>query len=255
MLLEKPFQPARVYLLIRNTILLNRSSILFIAAALAGVCILFSFFDTYGNLNLQFHRNLYLFILFPGGLLLTGKTFKELHDPVKGYSWLLLPASILEKTLSRILLTTVIYIIGSMIFYLLLSIFSEGLNRIILHRSHPLFNPFDPVILYCALTYISIQSPFLIGAVYFKKHVLSKTILSLSCAFLIFGVCILIAIWIIFGQQGSGLDLQNIFHSRENNFLSTFGPIFMNVAKILFWLVIPIISWIICFFRHKETEL
>ena len=255
MQVERSFQPQRVYLLIRNTIILKRSSILVIMAALAGVLLLLSFFDAYGSLSRQFHRNVYLFVFFPGGLLLTSRTFKALHDPVKGYAWLLLPASNLEKTLSRILLTTLIYIVGSLIAYLLFSLVSEGLNRVVLGRRHFFFNPFDPVILYCALTYISIQAPFLAGAVYFQKHALSKTILFLSGSFIILGICILSAIWVILGDQVSGLEVRNIFYSRASNDLTPFGLAAMNAAKVFFWLVVPAVAWTICFFRHKETEL
>jgi len=255
MQVEKSFQPERVYRLIRNTMILNRSSILVVTAALAGVFSLFSFFDAYGNLSSHFHRNAYLFVFFPGGLLLTSRIFKELHDPVKGYAWLLLPASNMEKVLSRILLTTIIYIVGSLIAYLLFSLVSEGLNLVVLGRRHFLFNPFDPVILYCTLTYISIQAPFLIGAVYFQKHVLSKTILSLSGSFFILGICILTATWLILGDQVSGPEVRNIFYSQENNDFTAFGLAVMNGAKVFFWFVVPAVAWTICFFRHKETEL
>lgn len=252
---DKSFQLKRVYLLIRNAVILNRSSILVFTAALAGVLGLISFFDAYGNLNPLFHRKAYLVVFFPVGLLLTSRTFNALHDPVKGYSWLLLPASNLEKTLSRILLTTLIYIVGSLLTYLLFSLVSEGLNMVVLGRRHPMFTPFDPVILYCALTYTSLQAPFLVGAIYFQKHALSKTILVLSGAFLILGICILTAAWFILGNQVSGLAVRNIFYSWENNGFTPFGLAVVNAGKVVFWFVVPAFSWTICLFRHKETEL
>jgi len=252
---EKSFQAQRVYLLIRNTLILKRSSILVVLAALAGVLSLLSFFDAYGNLSRQFHRNVYLIVFFPGGLLLTSRTFKALHDSVEGYAWLLLPASNLEKTLSRILLTTLIYSVGSLMAYLLFSLVSEGLNLAFLGRRHLFFNPIDSVILYCALTYITIQAPFLVGAVYFQKHALSKTILALSGSFLILGICILSAIWIIFGDQASGLEVRNLFYNWETSDLTPFGQSVMNIGKVFFWVVVPAVAWTICFFRHKETEL
>ncbi len=252
---EKCIHPKIVYLLIRNTIVLKQSSILVIIAALGGILVLVSFLDAYGDLGAHFHRNLYLFIFFAAGLFLTGRTFTELHDPVKGYAWLLLPASNLDKTASRILLASVIYWVGSLLFYMLFALVSEGLNTVFLDRRHLLLNPFDPVLLYGALTFISIQAPFLIGAVYFKKHAMSKSILVMLGASLCLGLCVAAATWLILEGQVSSMDVRNLFYSWENEDLTPFGQAVMTVVKVFFWLVVPAVSWTICFFRHKETEL
>ncbi len=247
--------PARVYFLIRNSIVLNSSSILFITAAMAGILFLLSLLDTYGNCSPMFHRNAYLVIFFSGGILLATRAFRDLHDPVKGYSWLLLPASSLEKTLSQILLTTLVYGFGSLVIYLLFSLFSEGINMLVLRRCHFIFNPFDPVILKSMVIYMAVQAPFLTGAVYFKKHALSKTILFLTCSVLIIGVGILIAIRLIFGEGFFWWNVQEIFYSNEVDDFTTVGSGVINTAKILFWFAVPFVSWIICYFRYKETEL
>jgi hypothetical protein len=247
--------PARVYSLIRNAIVLNRSSILFITAALASILSLLSLFDTYGNCSPMFHRNAYLVIFFPGGILLTTRAFRDLHDPVKGFSWLLLPASSLEKILSRILLTTLVYSFGSLVIYLLFSLFSEGINMLVLRRCHLIFDPFDPVIFKSIGIYLVVQAPFLTGAVYFKKHALSKTILFLIFSILIIGVGLLIAMRIIFGEGFSWWNVQEIFYSNEVDDFTAVGSGVINTAKALFWFAVPSVSWIICYFRYKETEL
>lgn len=247
--------PARVYFLIRNAIVLNKSSILFSTAALAGILSLLSLFDTYGSCSPMFHRNAYLVIFFPVGILLTTRAFRDLHDPVKGYSWLLMPASSLEKTLSRILLTTLVYSFGSLVIYLLFSLFSEGINMLVLRRCHFMLNPFDPVILKSIGVYMAVQAPFLTGAVYFKKHSLSKTILFLTFSVLIIGLGILIAIRLIFGEGFFWWDIQNLFYSDEHDDFTAVGSGIINTAKFLFWFAVPSISWTICYFRYRETEL
>lgn len=253
---EISFHPLRIYLLIRNTLFLNRSSILVISAALAAVLILLSFFDAYGNDSRQFHRNLYLVLFFPGGILLTSRLFKGLHDPIKGYSWLLLPSSVLEKTVSVILLSTGVYAAGSVLYYLLVSLISEGINMLFFNRCHPWFNPFDPVVFKGILTYITIQAPFLTGAAYFKKRALSKTILSLFCFLFILVSGVLIAAWIILGEQLPGLDFQAVFYRYVNHHITAMGLLWViTAAKAMFWIVLPMISWTICYFRLRETEL
>ncbi len=251
---ETSFYPLRVYLLIRNTIVLNRATILIISAALTALLFLVSLFDASDNCSLNFHRNLYLAIFFPGGIFLTSRIFKGLHDPVKGISWLLLPASVLEKTLSQILLSTLIYITISMMSYMVFSMISEGLNRVVFNRCHSIFNPFDPVIVKSMLTYITIQSPFLVGAIYFQKHSLSKTILSLFGFLLMIGLGIGIAVRLIFGEQLSGFDFQVLFYSSEHNDFTSFSLGLIFAAKVFFWFVVPTVSWAICYFRIKETE-
>ena len=123
---EHFFRPKRVFLLIRNVLVLNRSSIALITAAVASILLLVSLLDALGECRPELHQELYLLVLFSGGILLTSRSFKELHDPVKSLPWLLLPASLLEKTLARILLTTAVLIGGSMLFYF---VFSQGSIR------------------------------------------------------------------------------------------------------------------------------
>jgi hypothetical protein len=228
---------------------------MFITAALGSILFLLSLFDAYGNCSPMFHRNAYLVIFFPGGIFLTTRAFRELHDPVKGYSWLLLPASSLEKTLSRILLTTLVYYFGSLVIYLLFSLLSEGINMLVLQRCHFMFNPFDLVIIKSMGVYMAVQAPFLTGAVYFKKHTLSKTILFLTFSVLIIGVGILIAIRLIFGEGFFWWNVQDIFYSNEVDDFTAVGSGVINTAKVFFWFAVPSVSWIICYFRYRETEL
>lgn len=80
--------------------------------------------------------------------------------------------------MSRILLTTVEFVAGSMLLYLGFSIISEGVNLLLFGRHHLVFLPFDPLVLKGAMSYTALQAPFLLGAVYFRKHALSKTVLT-----------------------------------------------------------------------------
>ena len=258
MRIEPSFRPVRIYLMLRNTIVLNRFSLMFAGAAVAGTLLFISLLDALGPCRPRLHQHLYLAVLFLGGLLLTSRSFKGLHDPVDSLPWLLLPASMLEKALARILLTTFVYVAGSMVFYILFSIVSEGLNYLVVKRHHLLFNPFDPMVLRGALSYMAIQAPFLLGAVYFRKHALSKTILSILAFSLIFGLGVLVAGRIILGDQLAGLVSETHTPSAEFNVawmqLAKFGRTAAGAAKTVFWFVIPVVCWTTCYFRLKETE-
>lgn len=255
---ERSFQPKRIYLMLRNALVLNRSSIVVVSASVAGVAILISFLDALGACRPLLHRNLYLVVLISGGLLFTSRSFRSLHDPIQGLSWLLLPASQLEKTIVRILLTTVIYVAGSMLLFVVISMVSEALNQMLLGRHHGLFAPTDPLVLKSALTYIAIQAPFLVGAAYFRKHALSKTILVLIGFSVLLTMGIFAALRIIFGSQWSSTDFERTLDGADLGIaweqLMQIGCTAAGTAKVLFWVVIPLVSWTICYFRLKETE-
>lgn len=185
---------------------------------------------------------------------MTSRIFKGLHDPLVGHTWLLLPASSLEKTLSRILLSTIVYIIGSLIVYYLFSICSETLNRAISSRTHILFNPFAPSILKGISIYFSIQTPFLIGAVYFKRHVLSKTIVSLLIFTLFLGLGAFLSIRLIFGEIINNLGIKYVFNQINWGILFNTNPFVFKLFKFFILIVFPLVSWTICYFRHTETE-
>lgn len=258
MRVERSFQPKRIYRMMRNAMVLNRSSIVVVSASVACVAILISFLDALGACRLLLHRNLYLAVFVSGGLLFTSRSFRGLHDPIQGLSWLLLPASLLEKTIVHILLTTVIYAIGSMLLFVVISMVSEALNQMLLGRHHGLFTPIDPLVLKSALTYIAIQAPFLVGAAYFRKHALSKTILVLMGFLVLLAVGIFVALRIIFGSQWSGIDFERMLDGADLGIaweqLKQIGRTAAGTAKVLFWAVIPLVSWTICYFRLKETE-
>lgn len=245
-----------ICLLIRNEIILNKVSVSVVMLAVFGILLLLSALDTYGTVNLQFHRNFFLMVFYPAGILLTSRVFNSLHDPLRGNFWLLLPASALDKIASKVLFTTVIYIVVSMLVFYLFSAVSEGINTLVTHRSHPLFNPLDPLILKCAAAYFPTQAPFLIGAVYFKKNRLSKTILSLLVLAMIFTICILAVGWRLFADTSLvPYDFDSLFYTLGDTISGGMGSSLETSAKLLVFVVFPLFCWIVCYFRHTETEL
>lgn len=248
------FMMSRVGLLIRNALGLNLPAILFSLASLACLLLLASLFDAYTGCSKQFYRSAFLTMFFPVGIMITSRIFKGLHDPLKGYFWILLPSSCFEKTLSCILLTTLIYSGGSLVIFFLLSLGFEGINWILFRQSHPLFHPLDPMILKSIWIYIAVQAPFLAGAVWFKRHALSKTVLVLACISLLFMVGIILAVRFIFGGGLSVQELSALFSDDTWETFSSVGSGLILIGKALFWLVLPLVSWVICYLRLKEAE-
>ena len=256
------FSPWRFYLLVRNGLALNKSAILIVSAAVGAILLSFSALDTFVGYRPRFHQWIYLGVLYVGGLIVTSKIFKELHDTVKGSAWLLVPASLLEKASSRIVLSTVMYVVTTMLIYFGFSLISEGFNWLLFRRHHPLFNPFDQLIINGVALYFVLQAPFLVGAIYFRKHPLSKTILALLGYTFVFFVAVILAIWLIFGNYFNGFfpGLETLIEQTRTACesitanIEKLGRVVLWVWRIIFWALIPPLCWIICYYRLKETE-
>jgi len=256
------FHPTRFYLLVRNGIVLNKSAILIVSAAVGGILLFLSALDAFLGYRPRFHQGLYLGVLYVGGLIVTSRIFKDFHDTVKGPAWLLIPASLLEKVSSRIALSTVMYVITTMLIYFGFSLVSEGFNWLLFRRHHLLFNPFDQLVLHGVALYFVLQAPLLVGAIYFQKHSLSKTILALLGYTFVFFVVVVAAMWLIFGDYFNGLPLgwetlieqTGISNDAIIANIERLGNVALWSWRIIFFAIIPLLCWTICYYRLKGTE-
>ncbi|MBL7084056.1 MAG: hypothetical protein ISS41_10590 [Candidatus Aminicenantes bacterium] len=262
MITHNIFHPTRFYLLVRNGVVLNKSAILIVSAAVGGLMLFLSAMDAFLGYRQWFHQWFYLGVLYLGGLIVTSRIFKEFHDTVKGPAWLLIPASLLEKASSRIVLSTMVYVVITMLIYFCFSLASEGFNWLLFRRYHSLFNPFDPLILHGVALYFVLQAPLLVGAVYFQKHSLSKTILAILGYTFVFFVVVAFAIWLIFGNYFDGLlpglealiEQSGISDEAIIANIERLGGVTLWIWRIIFWALIPPLCWAICYYRLKETE-
>lgn len=252
---ESFFEPANVFRLMRSTLVLNRSSIGVFAAVSASIIILASLLDALQGPGQQFHRILFLSAFFPGAIFVAGRLYKGLHDPLKGYTWLLLPASALEKTLSRILFATVVYTGCALLFYFLVSLLAEGVILLASLPAHPLFNPADPIILKSIPVCFSIQAPFLAGGVYFRRLPVSKTFLFLFLLFLVLAGGGFGAARLVFGGEVPCWALTALLTSSDVSAMTKLGSGVLLSVKIWFWVFLPLLSWTLCYVRLRETEL
>jgi len=252
----------RVALLLRNTLFLKRHAIIVVGSALIGIITIISAMDAATGLRPGFYQASFLLVLYSSGMLVTGRSFRDVHDPVQGPAFLLTPASNLEKLISRLAQTTVVHILMMMLLYMILSLISEGLNQFVFGAHHPLFNPFDLNILVGCAVYMVIQAPFLLGAIYFKKHALSKTVLSMCLYIIMLVVVCLLGLKLFFGGFLDGfapaLELINRIQDISFTHIAVLFEQFATYGKsalgIIFWGLIGPLCWVIAYFRLKETE-
>jgi len=272
------FSPRRFGQLLLRDLAGGYRGILIAMAAVAGVVILLSGLTaliqaaanrtaTGGN----FHGGFFIELLFFGGFIITSLTFREARQNGSAIFYMTLPASAFEKLVSKLLVTTVGFAVGSLVFFTATAAASEGLNRLVFGVGHEFFNPFDPRILRAVGLYLILQSVFLLGSIWFKKTAFVKTALSVAC--LVLGVAIFSGIMariILAGHMVPTSASHGMVHmgalslNWTNEFLEgIFGPggrgyaglmAFKLIGQILFFGLLAPVCWLASYFRLREVE-
>ncbi len=196
--------------------------------------------------------------LFIGGFIITSRAFTELHTKSRNHDWLMLPASPIEKFLSRLLLSSLGVGLGSIIYFFLFSLLGSGITAIVFGRAYPLFNPADGTVWLMVLHYIVLQSLFFAGAVYFKKAHFIKTVLVLTA--FVFVVALLLAgvarivFWREFSHLTAGGNFANLDFSPIELRLKSAGQVVSVVSQIVYWALLAPVFWVFSYFRLSEAE-
>lgn len=257
------FNLRRFLLLLRRDFSNGYRSVLIAMAAVLGFIILVSALSALKGGNGEFYTVIFAQLLFVGGYIVSSLAFKELHQPDRSYFYCTLPGSLVEKFSSKLLVTSLGYALGTLIFYTIVGAASEGINRLIFGRGHYFFNPLDMNILLMIAVYLVTQSVFLTGSIYFRKLAFLKTTLIVNCAVIAFGLIIALTFYLIFREHihPGGLDPRieaiwnKLGHTGQiETELGSFANIFLTLIKILFWYVLAPVCWLISYFRFSETE-
>ena len=258
MKLSAYFSLKRFYYLLRRDLFSNYRVLLVAMAATAAVLLVASIIAYLSNGTENFHLTFYSMILIIGGFIISSTVFSELHNGQRSYVYLTLPGSIFEKYVEKLLLTSLVYVIGSVIFYFAFSLLASGVNLMVFGRGTALFNPFNIEILENIGRYLVLQSLFLFGAVYFKKQAFIKTVSS------VFGLIIALSFFgflmvrLVYWDYFSGVrDFPSYDFSASftfNDFVNSWGSFFENLVIVLFWGITAPFFWILGFLRLRETE-
>lgn len=241
------FNVQRFALLIKLDVTTNCKAILnFIAATASILFLCFLIFPTDYTAN-NFHPRLYNILLFIGGFWITSLAFREFHDTERNYIFLTLPCSNLEKFLCKLLLTSLGYVLAISVGYFILSIVISVFSLIVWQQSQPLFNPLHHDILSNICYYLILQSVFLLGSVYFKKHVMSKILLSISCFMIILFIIIIICTRFFFE-----LNAFSVAPFTNYEYLFNLLP---NFVRAIFWVYLAPLCWLVTYLRLTEVEL
>lgn len=209
----------------------------------------------------QFHFNFFVILLFPGGYILSSSMFKDVHDKVRNIYWLTLPGSTFEKMLSRLLISSVLYIVLLTLLYPVLALLSETFNLLIFNMRHAWFNPFRLNILKMLPYYLVTQSLFFAGATAFRKHPFAKTILSLALFQILLSIVLALLAKIFFSgmfESVQNLNFTNhdFLHFRGSNIVdfTRFSRFMIIAGKTFFWGIMAPFFYVFSYFKLAEKE-
>ncbi|HEY0058388.1 MAG TPA: hypothetical protein VGB56_04585, partial [Flavisolibacter sp.] len=147
----------------------------------------------------------FFFSLFAIGSFYASQIFRDLGSRSRGINYLMVPASAMEKLLCSLTFGIVLFfLVFTAAFYL-----ADGLMVLIANTLHPSYNiagadgtqakaslinifyysepgPKNNINPYILLTFLVIQSLFILGSVYFEKYSFIKTAISMFVVMLIF---------------------------------------------------------------------
>jgi hypothetical protein len=162
---------------------------------------------------------------------------------------LILPANTFEKLLSNWLLTSIVYILVAHVLLSLVLLIAGLLSTLIFSTHLEFYNPFTEAGFRNMGIYIVTQSVFFLGALYFRKNNMLKTLLSIFVIIVALGTIAGLFGWIILGEFNQ-INEENL----PPQGLELFTVTIPHIAKILFWGLTAPFFLIVSYFKLKERE-
>lgn len=167
----------RIGRLALNDVMLEGRGLLVAAASITGVALLL-----WGVLPTSIDAKTFSSFLFPavlllGGFIYTSGSLSALHQRDRAIDYLMLPATLTEKLISRILQSTVLYTIATVVLCVLISVLVSLVRLIFGREGVDPFNPFTRQVLQLVVAYLVLHAAFLCGSASFHTGAFVKTVL------------------------------------------------------------------------------
>ncbi len=261
--MDAHFNFQRFFLVLKRDLLENGRSALF---GLLTVISIFSFillmttFDTNQIILNQFNKHMFFIAFYILAVFYSGMAFSDFRNKEKTMSYLMLPASSLEKFLSILLLSTIGFIISFIVVFGLFNILNMGIiSSFSGDLSLDFYNPINRNLLTNIAIILPIQSVFLVGAVKFQRLPIFYTALYFFLFLLIYGFLSTIVLKFYTGSMSfDGLGDNNSFRFQYSDGSfgeKTIGQVLSVQSFIFFvkYLLAPIF-WVVAWFKLKEKE-
>ncbi len=248
------FSLQRFLLLMKRHSLMNAKTWLIGLGGISGVLIVVSLIQAYtaGSFNVEALSKFGIMLIFFGGLLITSMAYNEIHTPAKSQFYLILPATTSEKLFSHWLLTSIVYIIVAYAILSLVLGIASLLSALFFGAQMEFFNPFANENFMEMARYVVIHSVFFLGALYFRKNNLLKTLLTLFVVIMALSLFGSFVAWLVIGSGDFGGNLsQDDLNPSTFRFLTETLPL---LARIAFWGLMAPFFLLVSYFKLKERE-
>jgi hypothetical protein len=188
-----------------------------------------------------------------GGVVLASRAFAELHDPLRCTAYLTLPASLPEKYLSKLLLTSVGYAAAVTAFFYVFSFTAWLAARLVFGLSMPVFGLSRGGTLRALVVFLTLHPVFFFGSLYFKRLALAKTLLSVLSFVILLGALAAAVGWSLVRGVDGAIAMHNI-GSNVAAVLRAHGPALSIAARVMAWGVLPMFFLGLAYLRLTEHE-
>jgi hypothetical protein len=249
------FDINRIKFLLSRQLRFSTQTLLIGFGAVAGLIIfiltLTVIFDN-APVNNELFYGLIMPFVFAGGYIFTSTIFSELRTSHRGYLYLTLPASTLEKLFVSWFITSVLYSLAAMLIMFSINLILMAVSVIFSAPPVPVFNLFEPYVLKMYAIYMVTQPVFILGAIYFRRVNFLKTLLALFVIGFVISVYTTTAANLIVFHGFNSFEFNN--HDMPGSVQDFFENTFAPVITALFWYCLAPFFLIVSYFRLKERQ-
>ena len=213
-----------------------------------------------GELDYAMHYAWISIILFIFGFIFISSSFRAAHKKLLNHDWLMLPASILEKFLEKLLLYTLLVPVISIVLYWVFNFFALLVIRVIFGEYYPIFNIADSMIWKMFGHYIIASSVYLLGAAWFKNNNFIKTIVALVVFSMILSILSSLIGWLVFNDyfwpmvRGDFNFNYDFSHDFDTGRLESLGHGIVYLFKVIYFGLLAPVCWFGAWLKLREVE-
>ena len=253
--------PVRIWNLFKLDFYSKWKDFVITMGALFGVFLLIMLITSkVGQLDYSVHYGWISTILFIFGFIFASTSFKAAHKKLLNHDWLMLPASILEKFLEKVLLYTLFVPVVAIVLFWIFNFLALLVIRVIFGEYYPVFNIADPVVWQMFGHYVIISSVFILGASWFKNNNFIKTIVALVVLSMIMSILSSIIGWIVFNDyfwpmvRGDFNFDYDFSHDFDTGRLESLGNGIVYLFKVIYFGLLAPVCWFGAWLKLREVE-
>jgi len=205
----------------------------------------------------DFHHDVFPFFFLIGGAVMCLSSFQEFRTDETRSQYLGIPASTLDKLISKMIWVLPIFFLISFGGYFLFSSISNGILSAFSSRyEFQYFNPFDYEDNVLFKIYWIAHSSIVMASIWFNKFAIPKSFGLTLATTLAFALIMGLIFRILFPELFDGLfSVTRRPNIRPSVAFEDFmkGP-FVTMVKVIGFGVVPVYYWIVNYFKLKEKE-